>query len=94
MNGLVFLLGAYFAVPIVLTVVLVRPEPFILFLAYAVWIGLLTFFGLLSGGTSGEKFGWPLIMGLFFTTPAIPIISLVFKLIDRVRRSEPKSRQV
>ena len=77
-----FMLGLYFVVPILLAKVL-RASWRAVGIAYPIWFGLLALFGLstLGGGASlDESVGWPIIMGMFLTIPAVPVIVVVLKL--------------
>jgi hypothetical protein len=76
---LLFMLGLYFFVPILLSKVLGASWRRIL-IAYGIWIALLGVFGLTNARTLDEAIGWPLILGMFMTIPAIPVIALVLRL--------------
>ena len=80
MGGVLFFLGLYFAVPILLAKIVVGATFQTILIAYAIWFGALLLFGLGSSRNIGEALGWPLILGMFFTTPALPIIALALKL--------------
>jgi hypothetical protein len=53
--------------------------------ACIIWYGgLLVIFGAFS---SQQGFGWALIFAMFFSVPALPVITLVLKLWNRLGRS-------
>jgi hypothetical protein len=74
-----FFLGAYFFVPVFVAKVPMGASWKSIFIAYGIWIALLAAFGLITARTWDEAIGWPLIMGMFFTLPAIVVIVLVLK---------------
>jgi hypothetical protein len=76
---IVFFLGAYFVVPVLVAKVPMGASWRSILIAYGIWLALLAAFGLTSTRTWGEAIGWPLIMGMFFTLPAIVVIVLVLK---------------
>ena len=53
-------------------------------IAFAIWFGLLGLFvvqGLRSRRvTNQEAVGWPMIMGMFLTMAAVPILTLALRL--------------
>ncbi len=82
LGGVLFLLCLYFVVPILLAKFVLRASWRVVGIAYAIWFGLLALWGLsiLGSGTVDEAVGWPIIMGMFLTIPAIFVIVLVLKL--------------
>jgi len=75
--GIVFFLGAWLVVPIFLSRAVVGADWVSIGIGYAIWIVLLALFGLLTylGGTRfDEAFSWPIILSIFLTILAIPII--------------------
>lgn len=82
-GGVLFLLCLYFVVPVLLAKLVLRASWRAVGIAYAIWFGLLALFGLstLGGGASlDESVGWPIIMGMFLTIPAIVVLVIVLKL--------------
>lgn len=76
-----FVLALYFGVPLLICRLLLRASWRAIARAYAIWCGILLIFAVLSSGNSwDEGFGWALILGMFFTIPALPIIILILKL--------------
>ena len=77
-----FLLCLYFFVPILLAKVVLRASWRATGIAYAIWFVMLALFGLsaLPSATVDEAVGWPIIMGMFLTIPAIFAIVIVLKL--------------
>ena len=71
-------LAIYLVVPIALARLVVSPTWLQIAIAYGV---LLLALGLISAGgrTIDEKVGWMLILGLFFTIPGIPVLSLILR---------------
>jgi hypothetical protein len=78
---MLFFAALYFGIPILISLLLLRAGWYDIARAYAIWFGILLVFGLLSGNTWGEALGWPLILGMFLTIPAVPLIILVLKLV-------------
>ena len=73
-------LGAmYLLPPIVIAKGLMHASWRATLICMAVWYGALLIWGILSTKTWGEAIGWPMIMGLFLTIPATPIIVLVLR---------------
>ena len=73
---LVFLAGLYFIIPAALGR-WVGGSWANIALAFGVWTVILLLFGMSSGSTWGEKLGWPLIFGMFFSIPVIPLITWI-----------------
>ena len=80
MGGVLYFLGLYFAVPIFLAKVVLGASSYSILVAYAVWLGMLLLWGFSSTSTLGEAIGWPMIMGMFLTIPALPAIVLGLRL--------------
>lgn len=77
LGPLAFALGVYLIVPIGLARFVVGATWTQIAIAYGV---LLVGLGLISAGGKNidEKVGWMLILGMFFATPGIPILSFLF----------------
>lgn len=70
------MLGIYFIVPIALARLVVGaswPQIAIAYGILCLGLGLIA----AGGNTIDEKAGWMLILGMFFTIPAIPILSWI-----------------
>jgi len=74
MGSVVFLLCLYFVVPIFLGKVVLGASAQAILIAYGIWFGGLLLWGFSATTNVGEAIGWPLIMGMFLTIPAIPVI--------------------
>ena len=75
--GIFVYVCAALVVPILLARVVVRAEWRTIRNACFLWYGFLM---LVLGGFEGaEGFGWVLIMAMFWSIPAVPVISLVMK---------------
>jgi len=88
-----YLLCLYFFVPILLAKLVLRASWRQVGTAYLIWFGLLALFGLsaLPSATVEEATGWPIIMGMFLTIPAIFMIVLGLKIISAIRaRMQPR----
>ena len=75
-------LGFYFVAPIFLARVVVGADWGTIAIAYGVWLVLLGIFALVnlaSGIKLDEAIGWPMIMSLFFTIPAIPVLAVIMR---------------
>lgn len=79
-TGTFFILCLYLFIPIFLAKVPIGASWKAILIAYGVWIGLLLAFGFSSSKTIGEALGWPMILGMFFTIPAIPAIVFLLRL--------------
>jgi hypothetical protein len=75
----IFALGAYLFAPIALARIFTRAGALEILHAYLIWIAILLGLGILMGNTAGEKIGWPLIFGMFLTTPAIPTLIAILR---------------
>jgi hypothetical protein len=80
MGGLLYLLFLYFVVPIFIARVVLGASVEAILISYALWFGALLLWGFGSTTTLGEALGWPLIMGMFLTIPALPAIVVFLKL--------------
>ncbi|NOT58768.1 MAG: hypothetical protein HOP19_00945 [Acidobacteria bacterium] len=78
-GGLVAILCCYFVIPLLITKAWMGASWKCIGVAYAGWAGILLMAGLAMGNTVGEKFGWPMIMAMFFTIPVLPIIVAILK---------------
>ena len=76
---------AALVVPIVVARLVVRAEWRTIRNACLVWYGFLML--VLGGFKSTEGFGWVLIMAMFWSIPAVPVISLVMKVWKRLGES-------
>ena len=79
---LVAALCFYFVVPVFLAKVVVRADWGTIAIAYGIWIAVLGIFALLNLGSGiklDEAVGWPMIMSVFFTIPAIPVLALLMR---------------
>lgn len=74
-----FLLVLVVVAPLLLAKFLIRANWLQCGAAFLVLWGVLLLFGLLSGGTLGERLGWPMILAIFTTLPGVPIIALLMK---------------
>ncbi|MDP9421312.1 MAG: hypothetical protein M3Q19_00495 [Pseudomonadota bacterium] len=83
-GGIALLLGSYFFVPVFVAKVPMGASWRCIFIAYGIWVALLTVFGLTSTKTWGEAAVWPLIVGMFFTIPFI-VITVFFLNVAGVR---------
>ncbi len=81
MGGAIFFLCLYFGVPIFIAKVLVGATWHAVLVAYAIWFGTLLFWGLGSAKNLDEGIGWAIIMGMFLTIIALPVIVGALKLI-------------
>ena len=79
-GGILLLLGAYFFVPVFVAKVPIGASWKSIFIAYGIWMVLLTLFGLTSTRSWREAVGMPLILAMFFTLPAIAIIAFFLKV--------------
>jgi ABC-type polysaccharide transport system permease subunit len=88
-GGVLFLLFLYFGAPIALAKLVLRASWRQVGTAYLIWFAMLALFGLsaLPSATVEEATGWPIIMGMFLTIPAIVVIVLVLKIVAAVRKS-------
>jgi hypothetical protein len=75
-----FFLGVYLVIPMALARSVVRATWPQIAIAYGI---LLVGLGLISAGgsTMDEKLGWMLILGMFFATPGIPILSFILRKV-------------
>jgi hypothetical protein len=80
--GFVFFLGLWFLVPIFLTRIVIGADWGTIAIAYLVWLAMLAAFAglnLMSGIRLDESVGWPVIMSMFLTIPAIPVIAVIMR---------------
>lgn len=85
MFGNIWPVVPYFVLPVLVARFLFRGRWIELLQAYCIWIALLMAFGFTQGSTRGEGYGWALIIALFSTVFAIPILVLLLKLRGRLR---------
>ena len=82
-SAVAFMLFLFFGLPTALASVVAARWRTIL-IAYAIWFGLLGLWmvqGLMSRRVgNGESTGWPMIMGMFLTMAAVPILTLILRL--------------
>ena len=81
LSGLFVVLAVIFFVPAAISRFIVGGDWLQTLVSYAIWLGLL-FLGLIvpRGGTATEKGGWFVIMAMFTTIFAVPVITLVQRL--------------
>lgn len=79
-GAILFLLALYFFVPIFLAKVVLGARWKSILIAYGIWFAGLLVFGMTSSGTLGEALGWPLILGMFLTIPALPVLVLMLRI--------------
>ena len=84
LGPLLFLALLFFGVPMALASLVAASWPDIA-IAYAIWFGLLGLWTLqmlqVKGISKGEAAGWPIIIGMFLTMGAVPIITLALRLV-------------
>lgn len=80
MNDWIFALALYIVVPVVLASGVAGGDWKEVANAYCIFWAILLVLGFLSGGTIGEKIGWPLIFGMFLSIPGIPILVVICRL--------------
>ena len=78
LESVVFMAAIFIAVPISIAREMVDASWAQIGVSYAILYTILGLIGL-GGSTSGEKVGWILILGMFFTIPGIPILSVLLK---------------
>ena len=78
-GAIAYFLSLYFFIPILLSNAALGASWKAVGLAYAFWFGLLFMWGASSKGTKDERIGWPIVMGMFFTIPAILVIVLLLR---------------
>lgn len=78
----------YFVAPVLVARFLCRGAWIEILQAYAIWTGLLAFGGFMQGGPHDDGYGWALIIALFTTVFAIPILVLLLKLRAYMRNRE------
>ena len=75
-------MGAWFLVPTFLARVVIGADWGTILIAYLVWLALLAVFAglnLMSGVRFDESVGWPVILSMVLTFPAIPIIAVILR---------------
>lgn len=80
-----YLLAAYVLVPVLISLVLIRGKWSEILKAYGIWIALLGLIGFMQGGAHGEGYGWAIIIAMFSTFIAIPVLVLVQKVVAYFR---------
>lgn len=85
MIGKIWPLVPYFVAPVLVARYLFRGRWIEILQAYCIWIALLMVFGLTQGSSLDEGYGWALIIALFSTVFAIPVLVLLLKLWKRLR---------
>lgn len=84
LGGLFVYLCAALFVPIILARYVVRAQWRTVGYACAIWYGfLLLAFGAFAGG---DGLGWAMIFAMFYSIPAVPIIALLFRIWNWLRR--------
>ena len=71
-----FMAAIFLAVPISIAREVVEASWAQIGVSYAILYAALGLIGL-GGSTVGEKVGWVMILGMFFTIPGVPILCLV-----------------
>lgn len=79
-GGLVVFAAIYFAIPIELARSVIGANWQQIGISYAILYGVIGLIGL-GGHTSGEKIGWIMILGMFFTIPGIPLLCLLMEIL-------------
>lgn len=72
----------YFVLPILIGKFLCQGSWLQIFQAYAIWIGILAMIGLLFSNRNDHGFGWALIIALFTTVFAIPVLVLILRYLS------------
>ena len=80
----IYALAAFIA-PIALARLVVRADWKVIRNACILWYGLL--FLAFAGFKSAEHFGWVLIFAMFYSIPAVPLLSLILKLWNRLGKT-------
>ena len=83
LESVVFMAAIFIAVPISIAREMVDASWAQIGVSYAILCTILGLIGL-GGSTSGEKVGWVVILGMFFTIPGIPILSVLLESYDLV----------
>ena len=83
-GGIAYILSLYFFIPLLLSKLALGASWRAIGLAYAIWFGLLFLWGASNKGTVAEKIGWPIIMGIFLTIPAILIGVLLLREVGGI----------
>ncbi len=83
-SALLYAACLYFVAPVALARVLLRASWRSVLIAYAIWYGALFLFGLSAAPRVAEALGWMMILAMFLTIPAVPVIVLLLRLA-RVR---------
>jgi hypothetical protein len=82
MDGWIFFIAAVFAVPIMISKLVLRGSWRAIGLAYAIWFGFLLLqisLGVLSGQAS-EMAGWAMILAVYLSIPVISALVLFLRL--------------
>lgn len=79
--GWVFLFRTYFNAPPAVAVLFPRAGSAEILQASIIWFAILVGLGLAMGSTSGKMLGWPLILGIFFTTPGVLALIAMQRMI-------------
>lgn len=75
------LLFLYLGLPVAVSRLLTRARWREIANAYCIWLAIVLLGGASMGNSIGEKLGWPMIFGLFYTILAIPVMIWVFRAI-------------
>lgn len=73
-----FMAAIFIAVPISIAREVIDASWAQIGVSYAVLYAVLGLIGL-GGSTAGEKIGWIMILGMFFTIPGIPILCILLE---------------
>lgn len=83
-SALAYAAFLYFIAPVGLAKLVLRASWRTILIAYAIWYGALLLFGLSAAPRIAEGMGWMMILAMFLTIPAVPIIVLLLRFA-RVR---------
>ena len=80
-GGVMMLSAAIFVVPTLISRFVIGGEWRQVGTAYAIWFGLLFLTLVVPGsGKLTEKFGWMLIMSMFLSIVAVPVLTLIQRI--------------
>lgn len=87
----VYALSLYFFIPITLARLLTRGTWREILNAYGLWLALLLLlFAVPAGRAYAEGIGWAMIIAMFTTVIAVPVLVVVQKLVRKFRLSAAK----
>ncbi len=79
MGGAIFFLCLYFVAPIFIAKIMLGASWHAVAVAYGLWFGALLLWGLGAGARVEEGMGWAIIMGMFLTIIALPVVVVGLK---------------